>query len=322
MGNVWDTESLDAIGGFTYTLVSPAAFATADLSQYDVLYVPSAFQNGGITIASQASLDALNQRASAIASYVSGGGGLVALAEPIGTGRYAWTPLPVTPSAHINVELITVASPAHAINTGLSSGALSYWLDSSHHSYDAADPQYELLATTTLGGAIMSLAGTYGSGRLFLTGQDPDYHAIEADGTSAVDAGARVLLSNALDWACATAAQPGDADADGCTDAQELGAIPALGGDRNPQDFWDFFDVSGPSGVRDKAIDLQDTLAILSKFGKLPGQVGYEAAYDRMAPDPSKPYRTAAATGAALGIDVQDALLNLQSFGHSCAPAP
>jgi hypothetical protein len=68
----------------------------------------------------------------------------------------------------------------------------------------------------------------------------------------------------------------------------------------------------------DRTIDLQDALAILDKFGLQPGQDGYAATHDRMAPDPLKPWRTAAATGLALGIDLQDALINLQSFGHTC----
>jgi hypothetical protein len=116
----------------------------------------------------------------------------------------------------------------------------------------------------------------------------------------------------------ATATPALDTDGDGCTDERETGPTPSLGGDRNPLDPWDFFDVSGPEGVRDKAIDLNDALAVLAKFGLQPGQQGYDATFDRIAPDPSKPYRTAAATGDAVGIDLQDALLNLQSFGHDC----
>jgi hypothetical protein len=104
-----------------------------------------------------------------------------------------------------------------------------------------------------------------------------------------------------------------DTDSDGCEDGAELASSPQTGGDRDPSDTWDFFDVTG-----DRAIDLQDTLAILDRFGLQPGQQGYDATFDRMAPDAQKPWRTAPATGAQLGIDLQDALLNLQSFGHSC----
>jgi hypothetical protein len=104
-----------------------------------------------------------------------------------------------------------------------------------------------------------------------------------------------------------------DSDGDGCADARELGPLPILGGDRDPQQYWDFFDVTG-----DRAIDLADTLAILDKFGLLPGQNGYDADLDRQAENPLKPWRTSAATGGQAGIDLQDALLNLQSFGHNC----
>jgi hypothetical protein len=317
MDNAWDTESLDAIGGYTYTLVSPAAFATTDLSQFDVLFAPSAFQDGAITIPAQNGLNALNQRAADIASFVSAGGGLVALAQPIGTGRFSWSPVSATPSVHTNNELITVAAPAHPVNTGITSAQLSFWLEASHHSFASADPEFDVLALEAVSGAKVSLAIPQGAGRVFLTGQDPDYHIIESDGTSAPDAGAALLLSNALDWACGIS-EPEDSDGDGCSDTQEAGPLPSMGGDRDPLDFWDFFDVTGPGGIRDKAIDLQDTLAILEKFGRQPGQPGYDPALDRMVSDALKPWRTAQASGAAVGIDLQDALINLQSFGHNC----
>ena len=104
-----------------------------------------------------------------------------------------------------------------------------------------------------------------------------------------------------------------DTDGDGCSDTRELGEIPAAGGDRDPLDPWDFYDVTG-----DRAIDLNDAVAILNAFGAAPQSPGYVASYDRFAPDPQKPYRTAAATGSHVGIDLADAVLNLQSFGHNC----
>jgi hypothetical protein len=105
-----------------------------------------------------------------------------------------------------------------------------------------------------------------------------------------------------------------DSDTDGCTDGAELSANEQSGGGRDPHDQWDFYDVTG-----DRAIDLSDALAILAKFGLQPGQQGYDPAFDRMAPDELRPWRTTQAVGANLGIDLQDALTNLQSFGHSCA---
>jgi hypothetical protein len=115
----------------------------------------------------------------------------------------------------------------------------------------------------------------------------------------------------------ARSAVPTDLDGDGCLTTQESGPDPLFGGDRTPTDAWDFFDLTG-----DTAIDLQDALAILDRFGALPGQPAYDALYDRYAPDAAKPWRTAAAVGVHVGIDLQDALVNLQSFGHSCAAPP
>lgn len=114
-----------------------------------------------------------------------------------------------------------------------------------------------------------------------------------------------------------------DSDMDGCADAEELGADPAFGGDREFAFPYDFYDVS-PSGLfDDRNIDLGDTLAILAVFGVGPGDAGYRPWQDRIAPDPAKPYRTALAFQEGdVGIDLSDALLTLESFGHSCASLP
>jgi hypothetical protein len=109
----------------------------------------------------------------------------------------------------------------------------------------------------------------------------------------------------------------GDDDGDGCLDVFELGSNVSQGGIRNPADTFDFYDVTG-----DAAIDLQDALAILDRFGAQLGQAAYDPLFDRYAPDGAKPWRTAAAVGVHVGIDLQDALVNLQSFGHNCAAAP
>ncbi len=58
-------------------------------------------------------------------------------------------------------------------------------------------------------------------------------------------------------------------------------------------------------------------LAILALFGIEPGVEGYDATFDRYAPDPEKPWLTAPAPDA-FGIDLTDALVNLDSFGHEC----
>jgi hypothetical protein len=112
-----------------------------------------------------------------------------------------------------------------------------------------------------------------------------------------------------------------DTDGDGCTDAQEIGDDEVHGGDRDPAYAGDFFDVTG-----DRSIDLADVIAILQRFGLGPGpppSPGYDVTYDRYIPDSTKLWRTAFAVALPhLGIDIADAVNNLQSFGHSCAPGP
>jgi hypothetical protein len=106
-----------------------------------------------------------------------------------------------------------------------------------------------------------------------------------------------------------------DTDGDGCTDAREGGEFPVTGGDRDRLEFWDFYDVTG-----DRAIDLSDTLAVLLAFGTNPGPEpnDYDPLLDRYAPIADKPWRTAAAVPPHVGVDLVDAILNLQSFGHNC----
>jgi len=106
---------------------------------------------------------------------------------------------------------------------------------------------------------------------------------------------------------------PTDSDGDHCPDVRELGDDPVLGGKRNPLDFWDFFDVTGEG-----AIDLGDALDILARFGALPGTPAYDPIYDRYIPDTQRPWAPAQAVGNEVGIDIKDALVNLQSFGALC----
>jgi hypothetical protein len=125
----------------------------------------------------------------------------------------------------------------------------------------------------------------------------------------------RTPTSTPTATATATATPTGspDTDGDGCSDAQELGQFPQAGGDRDPTDPWDFFDVDA-----NRVIDLRDTLAILERFGAEPGGANYDAAYDRSVIDPLKPWRTGPAVPGEVRIDLIDVLVNLESFGHSC----
>jgi hypothetical protein len=104
-----------------------------------------------------------------------------------------------------------------------------------------------------------------------------------------------------------------DSDVDGCDDAHELGLFEDDGGGRDPNNVWDYYELTG-----DGTIDLGDTIAILNKFGLSPASPGYDPLYDRDAGPIGYAWRTVQATGPSLGIDLKDALASLQSFGHSC----
>jgi hypothetical protein len=111
-----------------------------------------------------------------------------------------------------------------------------------------------------------------------------------------------------------------DDDGDGCNDLEETGAVPdpdpevepQFGGDRNPLVVWDFFDVTG-----DRAIDVADVIAVLGHFGEGPTLANNK--FDRAKGPAGHLWRNVEANN---GIDVADALANLQSFGHTCVAAP
>ena len=135
-----------------------------------------------------------------------------------------------------------------------------------------------------------------------------------------------------------------DADGDGCSDARELGSNHVAGGDRDPSNPWDFFDVPTPvllpsvtSGTRNHSISIQDTIAVLAYIGTSAGSPthanangakygtdlngngindGYE--YDRTPSTVAgKPWRTGAPDGV---VSIADALVSLSSIGDACAP--
>jgi subtilisin family serine protease len=124
-----------------------------------------------------------------------------------------------------------------------------------------------------------------------------------------VDALKAVLYAPPL---CQTS--PLDTDADGCSDAEEATFVPSLGGMRDASNPWDFFDVTA-----DKAIDLVDTLNVLSFFGQAAPPASPANLRDRYIPDLAQPWRTDEANN---GVDLQDALANLKSFGNTCTAAP
>lgn len=104
-----------------------------------------------------------------------------------------------------------------------------------------------------------------------------------------------------------------DTDGDNCSDGTESLGSPSLGGDRDPLDFWDFFDVTG-----DQTVDLSDTLDVLTYFGDA-GTSTAGNLRDRDNFGAAQPWQTYESND---GVDLTDALVNLQSFGHDCSGPP
>jgi hypothetical protein len=115
-------------------------------------------------------------------------------------------------------------------------------------------------------------------------------------------------LPDALEPTYGTDINNPDTDGDSCLDGREVFSPPVRGGDRDPAYFWDFFDVTA-----DDVVDLADTLQVLQRFGQ--AHSAANALYDRNIPNAAKPWRS----GEALnGVDISDAVTNLQQFGHGC----
>ena len=156
---------------------------------------------------------------------------------------------------------------------------------------------------------------------------------------SAVDFPMTLTNSSAT---CGSGAPPLDSDGDGCPDAKELGANALAGGQRDPNDVFDFFDVPAPAllptnmtGTRNKAISLSDVLATLAYVGtnaanpntanangaKYGSDLNADAIpdgqeYDRTASTtPGEPWRSGAPNGA---VSVADVLVNLAQVGTNC----
>jgi hypothetical protein len=127
-----------------------------------------------------------------------------------------------------------------------------------------------------------------------------------------------------------------DDDNDGCTDVQEGGSSPSLGGERSAHNFWDFFDVpAGESPERDKMVNIIDISAVILRFGTVsdppptkeeafaeaftppPDLTSYHAAFDRGGPIPGENlWNLLPPDGSINIIDIAAAVIQ---FGHTCA---
>ncbi len=132
---------------------------------------------------------------------------------------------------------------------------------------------------------------------------------------------------------------PPDSDGDGCPDARELGSDHRTGGQRDPSNPWDFFDVPTPAllpsnttGTRSKAITIGDAIAILAYIGTSASQPNsvnangatYGSDLDNNGVQDGREYdrsmgAAAWAPGAPSGaVSISDAILELNGVGDNC----
>lgn len=167
-----------------------------------------------------------------------------------------------------------------------------------------------------------------------------------------IDAAARPRISSArgrhatprVPTATPTPGGGVDSDGDGCSDIEERGHNHELGGERDPSDEWDFFDVpagaltsSQRNGQRNKVVSLQDVGAVLFYVGTVNDGgsnnhgVDYDtdynangredgSEYDRQ---PSRfrnrPWLSRAPNGT---VSLQDVGVALAQVGDSCVAPP
>jgi hypothetical protein len=131
-------------------------------------------------------------------------------------------------------------------------------------------------------------------------------------------------LTTAQELAIGTHPCINDTDKDSCADGEETvtgAGAELLGGNRDPLNPWDFYNVVDP--IAPRVIDLDDAFAVLYKFGAVYGDPvpvapPYDARHDRTTPSPNY-WNTQAPEGV---IDLDDFFWNLVQFGHTCFPAP
>ena len=107
-------------------------------------------------------------------------------------------------------------------------------------------------------------------------------------------------------------------DNDACSDKQENSGDPTLGGQRDPHNPWDFYDVLGPGAAlpKDKIIDLpNDILGVIQHFAPT-GAAPYDVQFDRGPSSGPNPWNMTAPDGV---IDLPNDILGvINQFNHSC----
>ena len=182
-----DTGALDKLR-YEYTLVSPTEFATVDLSRFNVLFV--GWQPGDDVV------NSLFARAPEIADWLAAGNGIVALSEFYETNRWAWLPL-WAGTVEWSGDGVQIIEPTHPVMQNLTNADLSSWGLSYYGCFNAQHEDWRLLALGTNWPFYqITLAATYGNGRIVITQQDPDYAFYYNN-----QPGAAKLLENMIKWA-------------------------------------------------------------------------------------------------------------------------
>lgn len=78
---------------------------------------------------------------------------------------------------------------------GLTDAGLSDWGSSYHNVFTDIGSFTDLAVGVDFGSLPVTLAGTFGSGRIVLTGQDPDFHYVYGPSKQQVE-----FLHNAVNW--------------------------------------------------------------------------------------------------------------------------
>jgi hypothetical protein len=109
----------------------------------------------------------------------------------------------------------------------------------------------------------------------------------------------------------------GDWDGDGCSNAREAGLDPRMGGARDPNNPWDFYDVGGAEGgPPDRYVDLaNDILPVILHYSP-EGSAPYDGAFDRGPSKGANPWNMTAPDGV---IDLANDILGvIQQYQHDC----
>ena len=134
-----------------------------------------------------------------------------------------------------------------------------------------------------------------------------------------------------------------DTDGDGCQDVREIGLMHQTGGQRNPLNPYDFYDVPVPAltpsnttGVKDHIVSIADVISVVDYIGAsataptqmnsmglmygsdLNGNLMLDGAeYDRSpSVTPGQPWASGPPSGA---VTIADALIALQQVGDNCS---